>query len=133
MSRLPFALSVYAEGHRVRIFHATPLRNDLYWHEGREDRFFLDMARRAAADVMVYGHTHIPYRKDIGDKVFINAGSVGRPKDGDRRACLTVVEILPDAVKSRFIRVPYEVEKTASSIKGWGLPACFAEHLPEGR
>lgn len=58
---------------------------------------------------MIYGHPH--NRRDIGNLVFINAGSVGRPKDGDARACLCIVEITEDRVDSEFLRIPYDVEK----------------------
>ncbi|MBI5236982.1 MAG: metallophosphoesterase family protein [Deltaproteobacteria bacterium] len=133
MRGLPFDISFTSEGLRVKIFHATPFKNNLYWHGEREERFFLDMARRADADVMIYGHTHIPYRKDIGGKTFLNAGSVGKPKDGDTRACLAIVEISPDTVKANFIRVPYDVEKTAAAIQEFGLPSYFAEKLKEGK
>ncbi|MBA2124275.1 hypothetical protein B9J78_05000 [bacterium Unc6] len=71
---------------------------------------------KAKADILIYGHTHIPYRRDLGGKVFINAGSVGKPKDGDTRACLTLVECLLEDVKTGFISVPYDVEKVASAI-----------------
>lgn len=129
MMSLPFDISFSSNGFMGRIFHATPFKNNLYWYEERDDRFFLDMAHRAGADVMVYGHTHIPYRKDIGGRIFINVGSVGRPKDGDARPCLTVVEILSSGVISSRIRVPYDVDKTAQSILESGLPAYFAERL----
>lgn len=133
MARAPFDISFSSNGLKVSIFHATPFKNNLYWHEDRDDRFFLDMARRANADIMIYGHTHIPYRKDMGGKVFINAGSVGKPKDGDARACLTIVEILSGAVNSYFIRTPYDVDKTAQAIVESGLPAYFAERLKKAR
>lgn len=133
MRALPFDISFTSEGLRMKIFHATPFKNNLYWHGERGERFFLDMARRADADVMIYGHTHISYRKDIGGKHFINAGSVGKPKDGDTRACLAYIEILQGAMKSDFIRAPYDVESAAQAIQKSGMPAYFAERLREGR
>jgi len=80
MKRLPFQISFSAHGRLVKIFHAGPSKNNLYWYEDRPDKFFFEMAQMAGADIMIYGHTHIPYRKDIDNKVFINAGSVGKPK-----------------------------------------------------
>lgn len=132
MKGLPFEISFPADGLLVKMFHATPLKNNLYWYEERDDRFFLDMARRARADVMIYGHTHLPYRKDVGGKVFINAGSVGKPKDGDPGASLAVIELLPGAVKVDFMKVPYDTEKTIDAILNSGLPSYFAERLKEG-
>jgi putative phosphoesterase len=133
MKKLPFEISFSVYDKLVKIFHATPLKNNLYWYEDRPDKFFLDMARRAGADIMIYGHTHIPYRKDINSKVFINAGSVGKPKDGDRRMCVTIVDIFANEVKTNFLRIPYNVGKVAFDIVESGLPEYFAEKLRSGR
>lgn len=133
MKGLPTEITFVSEGKKVRLFHATPKKNNLYWYEDRPDKFFREMAGKADAGVMIYGHTHRPYRKDLEGKVFINAGSVGKPKDGDTKACLTLVEITGGHVKTEFVRVPYDVEKTAAAIIESGLPPYFAEKLREGR
>lgn len=133
LNKLPFSISFQAGGRKILLFHATPGKNNLYWYEDRPEKFFREMAEKVDADVLIYGHTHKPYRKDIGGKVFINTGSVGKPKDGDPRACVTMVEIAERDVKTEFIRVPYDVEKTASAIIESGLPPYFAEKLKEGR
>ncbi len=133
MKALPFKVDFSVHNRRVKIFHATPVKNNLYWYENRPDKFFLDMASRAEADIYIYGHTHIPYRKDLDNKIFINAGSVGKPKDGDARTCVTLVDILPAGVKVEFPRIPYNIEKVASAIIESGLPRYFAEKLLSGR
>jgi putative phosphoesterase len=132
LKNLPAEMKFTAEGKTVWLFHATPKKNNLYWHEDRPEKFFWEMAEKGDADIMIYGHTHRPYWRDIGGKVFINAGSVGKPKDGDPRACLTIVDITPKAIRTAFIRVSYEVEKVAGSIVQSGLPAYFAEKLRQG-
>ena len=133
MKNLPLDLSFSSHGKKVSIFHATPHKNNLYWYEDRPDKFFLEMAEKINADVMIYGHTHKPYRKDVGGKVFINAGSVGKPKDGDPRTCVTLVDITDEGVAHEFLRVPYAVEKAASAILASGLPPALAEQLREAR
>jgi predicted phosphodiesterase len=75
------------------------------------------MADKIEADIMIYGHTHKPYRRDIDNKVFINAGSVGKPKDGDTSTCVALIEITDQGIKSEFVRKPYDIEKVASSIR----------------
>jgi putative phosphoesterase len=133
MKKLPFEIQFTIDGKKVIIFHASPGKNNLYWYEDRPEKFFREMAEKVNADVLIYGHTHRPYRKDLDNKVFINAGSVGKPKDGDIRTCVTLVEITEGVVKTDFVRVPYDVEKTAVAIIERGLPAYFAEKLREGR
>ena len=133
LKKLPFSISFQVEGKKVLLFHATPGKNNLYWYEDRPEKFFREMAGKVDADIMIYGHTHKPYRMDMNDKVFINAGSVGKPKDGDSRACVTLVEITGDNVVTNFLRVPYEIEKTTEAIVASGLPSYFADRLKEGR
>ena len=129
---LPAERHFSAAGHKVSLFHASPRKNNLYWYEDRPEKFFTEMAGKTDADILVYGHTHKPYRKDLGGKVFVNAGSVGKPKDGDPRACLTILDIAGGAVAVDFVRVEYDVEKTAAAITASGLPAYFAERLRRG-
>jgi putative phosphoesterase len=133
MRNLPREIRFDAEGRRVALFHAAPHKNNLYWFEDRDEKFFLRMGKKADADIVIYGHTHKPYRKDVGGRVFINAGSVGKPKDGDPRACFALIDISGDGVKSEFVRVPYDAEKAASAIRLSGLPPIFADKLIEAR
>jgi putative phosphoesterase len=133
MKGLPFEIAFSVYNKKVKIFHATPLKNNLYWHSDRDEDFFLRMARKADADIMIYGHTHIPYRKNLNNKIFINAGSVGKPKDGDTRTCVCIVDIAPDNVNTEFLRIPYDVKKVASAIIENGLPSYFAEKLRMGK
>ncbi len=132
MRALPLDLAFTAEGRKVLLFHATPRRNNLYWHADRPDKFFREMAEKTDADVLIYGHTHKPYCRDLDGKVFINAGSTGKPKDGDPRSCVALVEITSAGVETEFLRVPYDVGKTAAAIRTSGLPPYFAEKLLHG-
>ncbi len=133
MKSLPAEIAFTVHGKKVWLFHATPKKNNLYWFEDRPEKFFREMAEKGDSDIMIYGHTHKPYRKDFGNKIFINAGSVGKPKDGDPRACVTMIDITPNGVKVEFLRVPYDVEKAAAAVAASGLPAYFAEKLKEAK
>jgi putative phosphoesterase len=133
MKGLPFSISLISEGKKVLLFHATPSKNNLYWYEERPEKFFGEMAEKVDADILIYGHTHKTYRKDFNRKVFINAGSVGKPKDGDTRACVTLIDIATDNVNVEFLRVPYDVNKAAEAIIASGLPPYFAEKLKIAR
>jgi putative phosphoesterase len=130
---LPFSISFLAAGKKVLMFHATPSKNNLYWYEDRPEKFFLEMAAKTDADVMIYGHTHKSYWKDFSGKVFVNAGSVGKSKDGDPKACVTLIDIAADKVNVEFLRIPYDVQKAADAIIASGLPSYFADRLKEAR
>lgn len=131
MKNLPFKISFLAHNKQVILFHATPFKNNLYWYEERPDKFFREMAEKIEADIMIYAHTHKPYRKDIDNKTFINAGSVGKPKDGDPRTCVAIIDITEKGIESEFVRIPYDIEKITQGILFSGLPAYFIDRLRE--
>lgn len=129
LKTLPFKINFTVKDKKISIFHATPTKNNLYWHEERPEKFFLLMAKKSDADIMIYGHTHIPYHRKIGDKYFINAGSVGKPKDRDPRTCTCIVEINNSEVGAHFVRKEYDVKKIVDAIIESGLPYYFGEKL----
>ena len=65
-----------------------------------------------------------------GGRWLVNAGSVGQPRDGDRRACYVVYDA--SEVRLEFVRVEYDVEAAAEKILKAGLPRVLAERLHYG-
>ncbi len=119
------------EGFQVRLVHGSPRKMNEYLFADRDERSLERIAAGADCDLLVFGHTHIPWSRTIGDVLFINAGSAGKPKDGDSRSCwvlLTLTEGQPPEVS--FQRVPYDIEPMATAIR-WaeGLPDQFATDL----
>jgi len=140
LGRLPFRLDVrLAGGHQsgstLVLVHGTPTLNTLYWTEDRPDSFCRQMARVAGAkagDVIAFGHTHVPWQRAVDGIHFLNAGSVGRPKDGDWRACYVVLRFAEGALRAEFVRVEYDIEQAVRGIRESELPNDFAGHLRTG-
>ena len=84
-----------------------------YLFEDRPDSSFQRLAATSDADVIVFGHTHKPYTKHVGGVWFVNVGSVGKPKDGDWRACYAILDT-GTAPPASFVRVSYDVATVAS-------------------
>jgi diadenosine tetraphosphatase ApaH/serine/threonine PP2A family protein phosphatase len=63
---------------------------------------------------------------------FVNTGSVGRPKDGDPRACYVLLDVTGSDVDVEFVRVEYDVEAAARAIVASELPDEFADYLRTG-
>jgi diadenosine tetraphosphatase ApaH/serine/threonine PP2A family protein phosphatase len=85
-----------------------------------------------SGDVICFGHTHKPWQRTVGGVQFVNTGSVGRPKDGDWRACYVLLTLDQSGTKAEFVRVPYDVDHVAGAIRESGLPGEFAEILKSG-
>lgn len=154
LAGLPFRLDLkplggHAPGPRAALVHGAPTRNTLYWTEDRSDDFCREMARRAGlgrGDAVVFGHTHVPWERGVDGVRFVNAGSVGRPKDGDPRACYLLLEAPADGGpaeesadggdapgwRAEHVRVEYDVDRAVRGIEGSDLPDAFGEYLRRG-
>jgi diadenosine tetraphosphatase ApaH/serine/threonine PP2A family protein phosphatase len=63
----------------------------------------------------------------------INDGSVGKPKDGDPRACYITLNIVGNQVDVQFIRVAYDVEQAAGAVESSEMPYEYAQMLRQGK
>ena len=117
-----------ADGRRVLLVHGSPRKMNEYLFEDRPLSSFQRLAVSSNADIIVFGHTHKPYVKDVDGVVFVNAGSVGKPKDGDWRACFALID---DGTPS-FRRVEYDVAAAAAAIRETSLPHEFAMDIETG-
>jgi predicted phosphodiesterase len=141
LGALPFRLDVkpnggHAPGPTIVLVHGTPTLNTVYWTEDRPDSFCLQMASLAGAksgDVIAFGHTHLPWHREVDGIHFVNTGTVGRPKDGDWRAGYAVLDIGDGKVGVEFVRTEYDVEKTMRAIRESDLPDDLAEFLRTGK
>jgi diadenosine tetraphosphatase ApaH/serine/threonine PP2A family protein phosphatase len=61
----------------------------------------------------------------------VNPGSVGQPRDRDRRAAFAVYD--SDEREILFYRVPYDIAEAQVRILQAGLPGMLAARLEEGR
>ena len=63
--------------------------------------------------VLMFGHTHKPWIREYRGVLFVNCGSVGKPKDGDQRAGFAILTASGDQIEARIERVPYDAETVA--------------------
>jgi putative phosphoesterase len=120
-----------AENKRVLLVHGSPRKINEYLFEDRPLSSFQRLAVSSKADVIVFGHTHKPYVKEVDGVMFLNVGSVGKPKDGDWRACYAILE-MGTAARADFRRVIYDVQKAAAAIRASELPHEFAVDIETG-
>lgn len=137
---LPFRIDIrpsggHSSGPTIRLVHGNQALNTVYVTEDRSDEFLNTMAARMDAkpgDLIAFGHTHKPWHRIVNDVHFVNAGSVGRPKDGDPRAGYVLVDVSEARMAIDFVRIEYDVEETARAIVASDLPSAFAEFLRTG-
>jgi putative phosphoesterase len=120
-----------SDGKRVLLVHGSPRKINEYLFEDRPLSSFERLAQSSDADVIMFGHTHVPYTKMVSGVLFVNVGSVGKPKDGDPRACYALVD-LASTRPVTFRRISYDIAAAASAIRATDLPHKFARDLELG-
>jgi putative phosphoesterase len=126
LSRLPLTRLLTLDSTRYFLAHATP-RDPLDEYALPDEEFWKRRLANVDADVICVGHTHLPYVLEVGDKIVINPGSVGQPRDGDPRASFAVIEDF----KVELMRVEYPVDETIAQVRSSTLPEQAKDLLAE--
>lgn len=69
------------------------------------------------ADIVLTGHSHRPFVRRFGDRLLVNVGSVGQPRDGIPRVSYAILE---DG-KVELKRADYDVEAAVAKLKSLPL------------
>jgi predicted phosphodiesterase len=129
----------------IGLYHASP--RDPVWEYVLSPAVALAALAGTEEDVVLVGHSHValtfgwesrmlglaPEGTDVdlaAERVLLNPGSVGQPRDGDARAAWLLLDL--EARRAIFRRVPYPVERTQAEIREAGLPEPLAERLAHG-
>ncbi|MBI4399009.1 MAG: metallophosphoesterase family protein [Candidatus Omnitrophica bacterium] len=125
------------------LVHSSPYQPETFPYI--DDRKSSLKAFRAFATPLCFvGHTHVPalfskqqhaayylkegtYQLSKGDRYIINCGSLGQPRDPDKRLSFGVFD--EEAYTVQIIRLNYPSHETAQKIRDAGLPRYFAARL----
>lgn len=121
LDNLPDNFSMNVCGKSIKFVHGSPRKINEYL---KEDYSKLDeVMAELKEDVLVCAHTHIPYAKKIGDKVIINDGSVGKPKNGTPNATYVILDFSNEfKLKVETKTVPYEFKRTMKDMELKNFP-----------
>lgn len=139
LRNLPKELIFIFDNKTIRFVHgSTRLINEYLKENSKEAN---EVMRELVEDILVCGHTHIPYAKYYGEKLLVNAGSIGKPKTGNPNANYVIIDIknkdeiakTQSSVDVEIIEVKYNFEKMSKEIEeNEILPNDFARLIREG-
>jgi putative phosphoesterase len=129
MRELPFDLHFEVGQVPVHLVHGSPRKVNEYLFEDKPASLYERLARAEQDRVLVFGHTHKPWMREFGGVLFVNCGSIGKPKDGDPRGAFAVLRPAGDSVEVTIERVDYDADAVAEQVRSVGLPGEFADKL----
>lgn len=120
LKSLPEFLVLEVEDKKIKFVHGSPRSITEYLKENSEEA--KEVMRELSEDILVCGHSHVAYSKYYGDKLLINAGSIGKPKKGIADSEYVIIEIKNSKIGIQFENVKYDVEAIVKNIEESALP-----------
>lgn len=109
-------------GLKLVFVHATPESTHLGYPPDASEDIFLPMFEQTGADVLLHGHIHYAYLRDIGDRKLGCVGSVGLPFDRDARACFAIATDDGTGWHVEHVRVSYDREAYLTGVMESTMP-----------
>lgn len=125
---LPWHLGYRLAGRRVVVLHAGLAQLDA-WLVPETPDLLEDAAARLDADVLVLAHTHRAFSLELGGRLIVNPGAVGRALDGDTRACCALLDL--STLTLTHHRLAYDHRGAVEAIRRSTMPpeiALLVEH-----
>ena len=123
LENLPKKLNLKIQGKKLLITHGSPESLTEYLTSETPYSRFIELAKSSHADIIITGHSHSPFIKEVEGTTFVNCGSVGRQEDRDPRASYALITFHPFSIV--LIRVPYNIDKAVTKIRKNHLPKEF--------
>ena len=140
------SLAPQASRNGTGLYHASP--RDPVWEYVLSAEAAAGAFAAVSDSLILVGHSHVALASAVaGERLsldvapggtelelsarhLLNPGSVGQPRDGDRRAAWLMVDL--EERRARFQRVEYDVQRTQQEMRARGLPGPLADRLAVG-
>ncbi len=127
---LPRELHFEIAGKKLFVTHGSPKSIEEHIYHDTPDKQLKSLADEAGADVIILGHSHEQFWKQVNGASFVNPGSVGRPSDENPQTAYAILSFNPFNIE--LIRCDYDVEATAQALRKKELPESFAQMILRG-
>jgi putative phosphoesterase len=121
VEEMPEKLDLFLQENQIiRGLHASTAGNRVGIYPDSPDSDLENLVD-SIADVFLIGHTHQPFIKKFQGTVVINAGSVGLPFDGDKRAAYARISLNKKSWTGEIIRIDYNLPAAVRDYEQSGL------------
>ena len=133
LNTLPEKRDLQIESVNLLMAHGSPTSISEHLRRDTLKKRLAELAEMTDARLILVGHSHEPFAREVNGAWFINPGSIGRIDDGDPRASYAILEIDDDKISFGHFRVPYNIMKAVKAVRSAGLPEVFNQVLQQGR
>jgi putative phosphoesterase len=133
LAELPYSRRETLAEQDIYVVHGSPRApvEEYVYPQQVRDGFFTDQGIQNPPDILLLGHTHVPFTEHLDGSIVVNPGSVGQPRDGTPEASFAVIDL--DGLDVAHHRVSYDIDAVAEQVHEEGLPVRLARRLYDGR
>ena len=134
MAGLPYRLMVILpDGRRLAVLHGGARDISRFIFASAEHKDLADEIAATGCDGVIAGHCGIPFVRQVGQGVWINAGAVGMPADdGTPRIWFAVLTPGEAGLGVEILPLQYDHAAAAAAMRAVGLPEGYAAALGSG-
>lgn len=131
LETLPTSLSMEFNNRTIKFVHGSPDKiNEYLLEDGDNTKEVMDNLKE---DILVCAHTHLPCAKSFGNKLFVNTGSVGKPKIGTPDSTYLLMDIdFNGKITTNIRTVSYEYKKIIKDMQMLDFPEELIRSIKEG-
>ncbi|EKQ55990.1 MULTISPECIES: metallophosphoesterase family protein [unclassified Clostridium] len=131
LDNLPSTITLNIAGKKLLFVHGSP--NKINEYLLKDENNTLDIMNSLNADVLVCAHTHIPGIKEFGNKVYINSGSVGKPKIGRPNITYSILNFTKEGgMKVQVKEIPYPFKRIVKDMTMLNFPKELIQSFEDG-
>jgi putative phosphoesterase len=120
---LPFEQRLEAaHGHELLVVHANPRDLEGQIRPDSSDELLRPMLLGVTAEVVAFGHYHVPFTRQLDGWTLVDVASVGMPRDGDQRAVYAILDWELGAWRIEHRRVAFDIQAVARDYAAVGYP-----------
>jgi len=123
LASLPEELVLNIRGHEVLVVHGSPVSvKDAIYPSITLQGLGSKLGNRRP-NILICGHTHIPFSKKVAGMLVVNAGAAGTSIDGDPRASYGIINFEKGAFpRAAIVRFEYDYDSVMNDIKSRKVP-----------
>lgn len=131
----PQRLELEIAGLRIAVVHGAASQTNRFVFASTPERIKRHDLESLQAEVVIAGHSGLPFTQSVGDRLWHNPGALGMPaNDGAPRVWFSIVAPgkAPRSLDIEHVALDYDFEAAARAMENAGLAPDYARTLRDG-
>lgn len=133
IGQLPDQIVFRYAGKRIQLLHGSARNLSEFVFPSSDEEVKLHSFSLTGADVILAGHSGIPFVQEMEEKIWLNAGVIGMPaNDGTPRTWYCIINDTDGIFTWDLQPLHYSYKGASQAMSSTSLPSCYARSLVTG-